>query len=93
MVRGDNIHTIWNQNVITDKEKKAKIYFYNNSSCKQIFIPVEGITKDGAKSYIYKSEKNMEKNILNIELVIMDSTCVCGNIHGIGNIFRYYVVA
>ena len=37
----------WNPNVTTDKGGKAKIDFYNNSSCKQMFISAEGITKDG----------------------------------------------
>ena len=37
----------WNPNVTTDKDGKASIDFYNNSSCKQMFISAEGITKDG----------------------------------------------
>lgn len=37
----------WNPNVKTDKEGKAKIEFYNNSSCKQVVISAEGITADG----------------------------------------------
>ena len=37
----------WNPNVTTDKDGNAKIDFYNNSSCKQMFISAEGITKDG----------------------------------------------
>ena len=31
----------------TDKNGKATIEFYNNSSCTQMFISAEGITKDG----------------------------------------------
>ena len=37
----------WNPNVKTDKDGKATIEFYNNSSCTQMFISAEGITKDG----------------------------------------------
>ena len=37
----------WNPNVKTDKNGKASIEFYNNSSCTQMFISAEGITKDG----------------------------------------------
>ena len=37
----------WNPNVTTDSEGKATIEFYNNSSCTQMFISAEGITKDG----------------------------------------------
>jgi len=45
----------WNPNVTTDKDGRAKIDFYNNSSCKQIFISAEGITKDGVP-IIYKDK-------------------------------------
>ena len=37
----------WNPNVKTDKDGKAKVEFYNNSSCKQVVISAEGITTDG----------------------------------------------
>ena len=37
----------WNPNVKTDKNGKAKVEFYNNSSCKQVVISAEGITTDG----------------------------------------------
>jgi len=37
----------WNPNVKTDKDGKATVEFYNNSSCTQMFISAEGITKDG----------------------------------------------
>ncbi|MBO5823678.1 MAG: hypothetical protein J6Q93_01810, partial [Prevotella sp.] len=37
----------WNPNVKTDKDGKAKVEFYNNSSCKQVVISAEGITADG----------------------------------------------
>ena len=37
----------WNPNVKTDKNGKAKVEFYNNSSCKQVVISAEGITADG----------------------------------------------
>jgi hypothetical protein len=33
--------------VKTDSEGKATIEFYNNSSCTEMFISAEGITKDG----------------------------------------------
>ncbi|MBE6200305.1 MAG: hypothetical protein E7138_08460 [Rikenellaceae bacterium] len=38
----------WNPNVKTDNEGKATIEFYNNSSCKNIDISAETLTKDGA---------------------------------------------
>ena len=37
----------WNPNVKTDSEGKATIEFYNNSSCTEMFISAEGMTKDG----------------------------------------------
>lgn len=37
----------WEPNVKTDSEGRAKIEFYNNSSCKEMFISAEGITQDG----------------------------------------------
>ena len=37
----------WNPNVKTDKDGKAKVEFYNNSSCKQVVMSAEGITADG----------------------------------------------
>lgn len=37
----------WNPNVTTDKDGKAKIEFYNNSTCRLLVISAEGITKDG----------------------------------------------
>lgn len=37
----------WEPNVRTDSEGKAKIEFYNNSSCREMFISAEGVTKDG----------------------------------------------
>lgn len=37
----------WAPNVKTDAEGNAKIEFYNNSSCKQMYVSAEGITKDG----------------------------------------------
>ena len=44
----DHRRTIyWNPNVKTDKNGKAKVEFYNNSSCKQVVISAEGITTDG----------------------------------------------
>jgi hypothetical protein len=37
----------WEPNVKTDAQGKAKIEFYNNSSCTQMYISAEGITRDG----------------------------------------------
>ena len=37
----------WNPNVKTDSEGKATVEFYNNSSCTEMFISAEGITKGG----------------------------------------------
>jgi hypothetical protein len=37
----------WNPNVTTDKGGRAKVEFYNNSSCRQIVVSAEGITPDG----------------------------------------------
>ena len=37
----------WQPDVKTDSEGKAKIEFYNNSSCREMFISVEGMTQDG----------------------------------------------
>ena len=37
----------WQPDVKTDSEGKAKIEFYNNSSCREMFISVEGMTPDG----------------------------------------------
>ncbi len=37
----------WNPNVKTDKDGKAKVEFYNNSSCKQVIVSAEGITAEG----------------------------------------------
>jgi hypothetical protein len=39
--------------VTTDKDGKAKMEFYNNSTCKQIIISAEGVTADG-KAIVYK---------------------------------------
>jgi hypothetical protein len=37
----------WAPNVKTDKDGKAKIEFFNNSSCTQMYISAEGMTKEG----------------------------------------------
>ena len=37
----------WQPDVRTDSEGKAKVEFYNNSSCREMFISVEGMTPDG----------------------------------------------
>lgn len=37
----------WNPNVITDANGNAHVEFWNNSSCTQMYISAEGMTKDG----------------------------------------------
>lgn len=37
----------WNPNVTTDAEGRAKIDFFNNSTCQDMFISAEGMTNDG----------------------------------------------
>lgn len=37
----------WNPDVITDAEGKAKVEFYNNSTCKEMYISVEGMSPEG----------------------------------------------
>lgn len=37
----------WNPDVYTDSEGKAKVEFYNNTSCRQIAVSAEGVTRDG----------------------------------------------
>jgi hypothetical protein len=37
----------WNPNVKTDETGKASVHFYNNSTCKELDIDGEGITKTG----------------------------------------------
>ena len=37
----------WAPNIITDKEGKAKVEFWNNSSCKEMHISCEGISAKG----------------------------------------------
>ncbi|MBO4673520.1 MAG: hypothetical protein J5616_04145, partial [Bacteroidaceae bacterium] len=37
----------WNPDIRTDKEGKAKVEFFNNSTCQEMYISVEGITEDG----------------------------------------------
>ena len=43
----------WNPNVETDKNGRAQIEFYNNSTCRQIVVSAETITKDG-KAVVYR---------------------------------------
>jgi len=49
----------WNPNVKTDKNGKAKVEFYNNSSCKQVVVSAEGITAEGRaiKAICYSFEQ------------------------------------
>ena len=45
---GDFRRTLyWNPDVTTDKDGKAVIEFYNNSTCREIQVSAEGITPDG----------------------------------------------
>ncbi|MCM1313455.1 MAG: hypothetical protein NC206_08595 [Bacteroides sp.] len=37
----------WNPDVRTDKDGKATVEFYNNSTCTQMYISAEGMTRDG----------------------------------------------
>ena len=37
----------WNPDVTADREGKATVEFYNNSSCRELYISAEGITPDG----------------------------------------------
>lgn len=38
----------WNPNVRTDAEGKAKVAFYNNSTCHEMYVSAEGMSDDGA---------------------------------------------
>ena len=44
----------WNPNVKTDKNGKASVSFYNNSTCKQITISAEGLTDSGVPMVLKK---------------------------------------
>ena len=37
----------WNPNVKTDAQGKAKVEFFNNSTCQEMYISAEGMTEDG----------------------------------------------
>ncbi len=37
----------WQPDIITDAEGKAKVEFFNNSTCEEMYISVEGMTQDG----------------------------------------------
>ncbi len=37
----------WNPNVKTDSRGRARVEFYNNSTCRQVAVSAEGITADG----------------------------------------------
>lgn len=45
----------WNPNVKTDEQGKAKVQFYNNSTCRSMIISAETITSEGVPG-VYKSE-------------------------------------
>ena len=37
----------WNPDIRTDKDGKAKVEFFNNSTCQEMYISTEGMTEDG----------------------------------------------
>ena len=37
----------WNPNVRTDKDGKARVEFFNNSTCQEMYISTEGMSDDG----------------------------------------------
>ena len=37
----------WNPDIRTDKDGKAKVEFFNNSTCQEMYITMEGMTPDG----------------------------------------------
>ena len=37
----------WNPDIRTDKDGKAKVEFFNNSTCQEMYISAEGMTEDG----------------------------------------------
>ena len=37
----------WNPDIRTDKEGKAKVEFFNNSTCQEMYVSVEGMTGEG----------------------------------------------
>lgn len=37
----------WQPDIITDAQGKAKVEFFNNSTCEEMYISVEGMTPDG----------------------------------------------
>ena len=37
----------WQPDIKTDEQGKAKVEFFNNSTCEEMYISVEGMTEDG----------------------------------------------
>jgi hypothetical protein len=37
----------WQPDITTDAQGKAKVEFFNNSTCEEMYISVEGMTSDG----------------------------------------------
>jgi uncharacterized protein YfaS (alpha-2-macroglobulin family) len=37
----------WSPDIKTDKDGKAKVEFFNNSTCQEMYISAEGMTEDG----------------------------------------------
>lgn len=42
----------WNPDLLLDENGEATVQFYNNGTCKQLFISAEGVTKEGKKIVI-----------------------------------------
>ena len=37
----------WQPDITTNEQGKAKVEFFNNSTCEEMYISVEGMTEDG----------------------------------------------
>jgi len=44
----------WNPNVETDSKGKASVFFYNNSTCKEVGVSAETVTESGALGWYGK---------------------------------------
>ena len=50
----------WQPDITTDDEGKAKVEFFNNSTCEEMYISVEGMTQDGK---VLVNEKKIQYNM------------------------------
>ena len=50
----------WQPDVTTDAQGKAKVEFFNNSTCEEMYISVEGMTPDGK---VLVNEKKIQYNM------------------------------